>query len=84
MNLFELIDIEEAGDLLIPMKEGLLTKNSIKAELSELVSGKRKGRRSRSEITVFKCVGLAFEDNAAGWLAYRRALDSGVGKWIGL
>jgi ornithine cyclodeaminase/alanine dehydrogenase-like protein (mu-crystallin family) len=74
----------EAGDLLIPMKEGLLTRNSIKAELSELVSGKRKGRRSQSEITIFKCVGLAFEDNAAGWLAYRRARELGVGKWMEL
>ena len=73
--------LEEAGDLLIPIKEGRLSKSAIKAELSELVSGKKRGRASRSEVTFFKCVGLAFEDNAAGWLAYRRALKLGIGKW---
>jgi ornithine cyclodeaminase/alanine dehydrogenase-like protein (mu-crystallin family) len=76
--------LEEAGDLLIPMREGRLSESAIKAELSELVSGKKRGRASRSEVTFFKCVGLAFEDNAAGWLAYRRALKLGTGKWSDL
>jgi len=73
--------LEEAGDLLIPIKEGRLSKRAIRAEMPELVSGKKRGRASRSEVTFFKCVGLAFEDNAAGWLAYRRALKLGIGKW---
>jgi ornithine cyclodeaminase/alanine dehydrogenase-like protein (mu-crystallin family) len=73
--------LEEAGDLLIPIGEGRLSESSIRAELSELVSGKKRGRASKSEVTFFKCVGLAFEDNAAGWLAYRRALRLGIGKW---
>jgi len=73
--------LEEAGDLLIPIKEGRVSKSAIKAEMSELVSGKKRGRASKSEVTFFKCVGLAFEDNAAGWLAYRRALKLGIGKW---
>lgn len=76
--------LEEAGDLLIPIKEGRLSRRAIKAELSELVSGKKRGRASRSEVTFFKCVGLAFEDNAAGWLAYRRALKGGIGRWAEL
>jgi ornithine cyclodeaminase/alanine dehydrogenase-like protein (mu-crystallin family) len=73
--------LEEAGDLLIPIGERRLSEGAIKAELSELVSGTKRGRASMSEITFFKCVGLAFEDNAAGWLAYRRALKLGIGKW---
>jgi ornithine cyclodeaminase/alanine dehydrogenase-like protein (mu-crystallin family) len=76
--------LEEAGDLLIPIREGRLTKRAIKAELSELVSGKKRGRASRAEVTFFKCVGLAFEDDAAGWLAYREALRRGIGKWADL
>lgn len=74
--------LEEAGDLLIPINEGRVTKSAIRAEMSELVSGKKRGRASRSEVTFFKEVGLAFEDNAAGWLAYRRALKGGIGKWL--
>jgi ornithine cyclodeaminase/alanine dehydrogenase-like protein (mu-crystallin family) len=73
--------LEEAGDLLIPISERRLSESAIRAELSELVSGKKRGRASGSEVTFFKCVGLAFEDNAAGWLAYRRALELGIGKW---
>ena len=76
--------LEEAGDLLIPIGEGRLSKKAIVAELSELVSGKKRGRASRSEVTFFKCVGLAFEDNAAGWLAYRGAMRRGIGKWMDL
>ncbi len=73
--------LEEAGDLLIPMKEGLISKGSIKGELSELVLGRKTGRTTDSEVTIFKSVGLAFEDNAAGWLAYRRAMRQGLGTW---
>jgi ornithine cyclodeaminase/alanine dehydrogenase-like protein (mu-crystallin family) len=75
--------LEEAGDLLIPIGEGRLRADAIKAELSELVLGKKKGRTSDSEVTVFKSVGLAFEDNAAGWLAYRAAMKRGAGGWSG-
>jgi ornithine cyclodeaminase/alanine dehydrogenase-like protein (mu-crystallin family) len=76
--------LEEAGDLLIPMAEGLISKGSIRAELSELVAGTKKGRASSSEVTIFKSVGLALEDNAAGWLAYRGALRRKLGKWVEL
>jgi len=76
--------LEEAGDLLIPIKEGRLTESAIRAEMSELVSEKKRGRASKSEVTFFKEVGLAFEDNAAGWLAYRRALKGEIGKWSDL
>lgn len=73
--------LEEAGDLLIPMAEGVISRDAIRAELSELVVGSKRGRVSDSEVTVFKSVGLAFEDNGAGWLAYRVALKRGIGKW---
>ena len=76
--------LEEAGDLLIPMAQGLISKGSVRAELSELVTGSKKGRVSPSEVTIFKSVGLAFEDNAAGWLAYRGARRLKLGKWLEL
>ena len=76
--------LEEAGDLLIPMSQGLISKGSVRADLSELVTGSKKGRVSPFEVTIFKSVGLAFEDNAAGWLAYRGALRLKLGKWLEL
>lgn len=57
--------LEEAGDLAIPLKEGIIKKEDIKADLFALCHGKQKGRNSSEEITLFKSVGHALEDLAA-------------------
>ncbi len=54
--------LAEAGDLLIPLREGLLPPTFEPAEIGELVSGLVAGRRSDAEITLFKSVGLAVQD----------------------
>ncbi len=72
----------EAGDILIPMKEGVIHKEKIRGDLAGLVTGTIPGRTSQDEITLFKAVGLAFEDNAVGWLLYRKALSAGIGQWV--
>lgn len=71
--------LHEAGDLLIPMKAGLITENDIKGDLSELVTGKGPGRQSADEWILFKSVGLAIEDVAAAQLAYHNAKQQGLG-----
>jgi ornithine cyclodeaminase/alanine dehydrogenase-like protein (mu-crystallin family) len=71
--------LEEAGDLLIPLKEGAITRDHIEAELSEVVTGARPGRRGDDEITLFKSVGWALEDLVTARLAYERARRQGVG-----
>ena len=70
---------EEAGDLLIPLKEGAIARSSVEAELAELVTGTKPGRKDREEITLFKSVGFALEDAAAARLAYDLARAAGVG-----
>jgi alanine dehydrogenase len=54
--------LAEAGDLLIPIKEGVISRDHIAADLHELLAGKKRGRTSPSEITLFKSVGCALED----------------------
>jgi ornithine cyclodeaminase/alanine dehydrogenase len=76
--------LEEAGDVLIPMKEGALSRDGIAAELAELVTGAKPGRRSADEITLFKSVGFALEDLATAALAYRLARERGAGTEITL
>ncbi len=76
--------MEEAGDVLIPIREGAITQASIRGDLAGLASGKVTGRSSDSETTILKAVGLAFEDNAVGWMVYSRAVQSGTGGWIQL
>jgi ornithine cyclodeaminase/alanine dehydrogenase-like protein (mu-crystallin family) len=61
---------KEAGDIVKPLASGLLTPESIAAELAELSRGQKKGRESPDEITLFKSVGAALEDLAAGIAVY--------------
>jgi len=60
--------LSEAGDLLDPMRRGLIDRSRIEGELADLVSGRVPGRRRREEITLFKSVGTALEDLAAAQL----------------
>lgn len=60
--------LAEAGDLLIPLNNGIITRNHILADLHQLVSRKKKIRTRPDEITLFKSVGCALEDLAAAEL----------------
>ena len=63
--------LAEAGDLLIPMREGLISRALIAADLHELVSKKRPVRIHTTDITLFKSVGCALEDLVAAELLCR-------------
>jgi alanine dehydrogenase len=67
------------GDLHHALAAGALRREDVHAELADIVSGRRPGRRSDSEITVFDSTGTALEDVAAAALVYERALDAGAG-----
>jgi ornithine cyclodeaminase/alanine dehydrogenase-like protein (mu-crystallin family) len=62
--------LAEAGDLLIPMHEGLIGRDHIAADLHELVSRKKSVRIRPTDITLFKSVGCALEDLVAAELLY--------------
>jgi len=72
----------ESGDVLLAIGEGYLTAERIHAELGEIAGGRKPGRISREEITVFKSLGLAIEDVVSAGLAYRRAVAVGLGTTI--
>jgi ornithine cyclodeaminase/alanine dehydrogenase-like protein (mu-crystallin family) len=74
--------LNEAGDYLIPAREGLFGPGHIQAEIGEIVAGLRPGRTSSEEITIFKSLGLAVEDLAAAEHVYRRAQNEGAGTWV--
>ena len=76
--------LEEAGDLLIPMKEGVITRDDIVADLGEVILGRKKVRRDETEIVLFKSVGLAIQDCAASTLAFQKARELGIGTEIEL
>jgi alanine dehydrogenase len=69
----------EAGDIMIPISEGAITKEQIHASLGEIVAGMKPGRESADEITLFKSVGLAIQDAATARFVYQKALETNTG-----
>ena len=67
------------GDLHHAILAGAMARESIHAELAEIVSGRKPGRRSAEEITVFDSTGTALQDVAATSLVYQRAVAEGAG-----
>ncbi len=74
--------LEEAGDFLIPKREGAVTDAHILGELGEVLTGEVKGRVAPEDVTLFKSVGLAIEDVAAAQHIYARARGSGIGRFV--
>jgi alanine dehydrogenase len=76
--------LNEAGDFLVPKREGLVDDDHIVGEIGELLVDPPRisGRRSSDELTVFKSLGLAIEDVAAARRIYDRAVATGVGSWV--
>lgn len=76
--------LAEAGDLIIPIKEGAISERHIYAELGEILTQKISARTSNEEITLWKSVGLAIQDAAIAKHAYERALRRGIGTKVEL
>ena len=62
--------LAEAGDVIQPLQEGLITRDAVRAELADLTTRRHAGRSNNDEITVFKSVGTAIEDLCAASLAW--------------
>ena len=62
----------EAGDFLIPKKEGAIKDEHVKAEIGEVLSGIKKGRENNEEVTVFKSLGIAAEDIFSAYHIYQK------------
>lgn len=69
----------EAGEILIPIAEGMINHEHVKGMLADVVSGKVAGRASLDEITLFKSCGFAIEDLVTARLANARAKTQSVG-----
>ena len=79
--------MEEAGDLLIPLREGIIAESHIIAELVEIAAGEGRsvpGRVSAQDITLFKSVGVAVQDAAAAAAVVARAKVLGLGVEVSL
>ena len=76
--------LREAGDIIIPIEEGAIDKSHLRADLGEVITGKKTGRADGREITLFKSNGLAIQDTATARLVYDKAMQAGIGTSIEL
>lgn len=72
--------LAEAGDLLLPMREGVFGQSHIAGEIGDVVRGSVRGRLTAGDVTLFKSLGMAVEDVAAAHLAYEKAAERGLGR----
>lgn len=71
--------LSEAGDILIPLKEGMINKANFKGDIGDVISGKIIGRENDDEIIVFKTVGIGTQDLVTAKYVYDRAVEKSVG-----
>jgi len=74
--------LEEAGDVIFPMKKGLVSEVDFKGELGQVIIGDIPGREKEGDITLFKCVGMAALDLVAAHRIYKKATESGIGNHL--
>lgn len=74
--------LSEAGDLIIPINEGKFGRERIYSDLGDLITGRKRGRKSPQEVTLFKSVGFAMEDLVVAHMAYQKAIQEGRGKLV--
>ncbi len=75
----------EAGEFQLAIAEGLITgEEHVRAELGEVLAGTASGRRDAAELTMFRSLGLAIEDQAAAQTAVAAAIAHGLGTEVEL
>lgn len=69
-------DIEQtthSGEINVAYNEGIIDESDVYANLPDVVAGKKPGRQSGEEITIFDSTGLAIQDIASAKIVYERA-----------
>jgi ornithine cyclodeaminase len=62
----------EAGDFLIPKKEGRISESAVLAEIGEILTAAKPGRQHPTDITLFKSLGIAAEDLYSAYHIYKK------------
>lgn len=71
--------MDQAGELLAAIKDGVVSEAHIAGEIGDVLAGRVAGRRHDEEITVYKSLGVAAQDLAAAYAAFRNAESRNIG-----
>ena len=72
--------VNEGGEYLRALRAGAITPEHILGEIGEVASGSKSGRRSPSDITLYKSLGIAPQDLASAHLVFEKARAAGLGQ----
>ena len=71
--------MDQAGELLDAIGNGAVSESHIAGEIGDVLAGRVAGRRDDEEITVYKSLGVAAQDLAAAYAAFRNAESRKIG-----
>lgn len=71
-----------SGEINVPLHNKVLSKHKVQLSIADVVSGLKKGRLSRNQITIFDSTGLGIHDIASAGYIYRKAVDKQVGTQV--
>ncbi|MDI6854674.1 MAG: ornithine cyclodeaminase family protein [Deltaproteobacteria bacterium] len=69
-----------SGEINVPLSRGDITPEQVYGSLGEVVAGRKPGRQSAEEITVFDSTGLIIQDLSLGFEVYLEARKRGLGE----
>ena len=72
----------ETGDIVTPLKHGLITPEHIHAEIGEIINGTKSGRSSLEQLTFFKSCGVAVQDTVTAGIALKNAERENLGSIV--
>jgi alanine dehydrogenase len=78
------IQAVHSGEINVPISKKIIKESDIYATLGEVITGKKKGRISKDEITIFDSTGLAICDVAVANYVYKEAVRRKLGRYIQL
>ena len=70
-----------SGEINVPLAQGLVPRENLRASLGEVVAGKKPGRENSNDITLFDSTGLVIQDLALGKAVYQLARERGLGEY---
>lgn len=71
--------LKESGDLIKPIREGIISETHIAGEIGDFLLNRIAGRESQDQITIFKSVGVAIQDYAVATDIYKYSSEQGFG-----
>lgn len=72
----------EVGEMEIPLKKGVISKDEIAGEIGSLILGQSRGRQNDEEITIYDATGMALLDIATAKAALDLAVEAGLGQEV--